>query len=209
MLKRHNDGECPTREGKNKKGKMRKVGAKDAFKILPNQVMTNNLLRKDIYEVLGFLNSEQNPKDIVLIFGIPGLGKSLLLKNVCWYVGERDFFRDGVIFLDLQSCQSFSECIGEMVCALKSLFKDPKFKPEDDEDPEAWVSKILQKQQMFKGKTLRHNTDNSDETKAKLLLALDNVDMQNDSEYHRLMKFINQIASDTLKVLYSSSNPDV
>ena len=87
MLHNHKDSHCPEREKVMEPGKMKRVGAKEAFKILPNKV-TNALQNKDIYEVLEMMQD----KEIVLIFGIPGIGKSTLLKNLSWYTAERDFY---------------------------------------------------------------------------------------------------------------------
>lgn len=38
ILHAHQDGECPLREKLMKEGKMKRVGAKETFKILPNKI---------------------------------------------------------------------------------------------------------------------------------------------------------------------------
>jgi nucleoside-triphosphatase THEP1 len=41
-----------------------------------------------------------NEWNIVQVFGMPGLGKSSLLKNVSNYIGERNLYRDGLIYMN-------------------------------------------------------------------------------------------------------------
>lgn len=40
---------------------------------------------------------------ILQIFGMPGLGKSSLLKNVSNFIGDRNLYRDGLIYINLQT----------------------------------------------------------------------------------------------------------
>ena len=73
-----------------------------------------------------------------------------------------------------------------MTCAIKQVIQYN----DKEEDKLVWLKKILQ-------------------AKSKLLLALDNVDMQDDDEYAQLMNFISEMASEHLKFMYSTSNPDL
>ena len=49
--------------------------------------------------------------NIVQIFGLPGLGKSSLLKNVCVYLGERNLYKDGLVYIDLNQIKSLQEAL--------------------------------------------------------------------------------------------------
>lgn len=41
-----------------------------------------------------------NECNLVQIFGMPGLGKSSLIKNASNYIGERNLYRDGLIYMN-------------------------------------------------------------------------------------------------------------
>ena len=49
--------------------------------------------------------------NIVQIFGMPGLGKSSLLKNVTCFLGERDIYKSGVLYIDLLPVTNYKEVI--------------------------------------------------------------------------------------------------
>ena len=70
----------------------------------------------DMLDVLKLLT--QN--DIIQIFGMPGLGKSSLLKNVTCYLGERDIYKDGILYIDFLHVTTFNEAIQIM----KQYFED-------------------------------------------------------------------------------------
>ncbi len=56
-----------------------------------------------MFDVIRLLQEE----NIVQVFGMPGLGKSSLLKNVSNYIGERNLYPDGVLYINFQSIRSF------------------------------------------------------------------------------------------------------
>lgn len=70
----------------------------------------------DMLDVLKLLT--QN--DIIQIFGMPGLGKSSLLKNVTCFLGERDIYKDGILYIDFLHVTTFNEAIQIM----KQYFED-------------------------------------------------------------------------------------
>jgi predicted ATP-dependent serine protease len=45
--------------------------------------------------------------NIVQVFGLPGLGKSSLLMNVSNYIGERNFYREGVLYINFHQIKTF------------------------------------------------------------------------------------------------------
>lgn len=49
--------------------------------------------------------------DILQIFGMPGLGKSSLLKNVTCFLGERDIYKDGILYIDFLHVTTFNDAI--------------------------------------------------------------------------------------------------
>ena len=60
-----------------------------------------------MFDVLKLLTDNK----IVQIFGLPGLGKSSLLKNVCVYLGERNLYKDGLVYIDLNQIKTFNEAL--------------------------------------------------------------------------------------------------
>jgi len=61
--------------------------------------------------------------DILQIFGMPGLGKSSLLKNVTCFLGERDIYKDGILYIDFLHVTTFNDAIQIM----KQYFQDEDF----------------------------------------------------------------------------------
>ena len=52
-----------------------------------------------------------NESSIVQVFGLPGLGKSSLIKNVGNFIGERNLFRDGLLYVNFQNIKTFQESL--------------------------------------------------------------------------------------------------
>jgi len=42
---------------------------------------------------------------------MPGLGKSCLLKNVTCFLGERDIYKDGILYIDFFKVTTFEDAI--------------------------------------------------------------------------------------------------
>jgi hypothetical protein len=95
------------------------VGNKIRRKMMPGQMQYKGLVPKimklprkvtpfisrngDMFDVIRLLQEE----NIVQVFGMPGLGKSSILKNVSNYIGERNLYPDGVLYINFQSIRSF------------------------------------------------------------------------------------------------------
>lgn len=60
-----------------------------------------------MFDVLRLISSNY----IVQIFGLPGFGKSSLLKNVTCFLGERDIYKNGVLYIDFIHVEIFREAI--------------------------------------------------------------------------------------------------
>ena len=64
--------------------------------------------------------------NIVQIFGLPGLGKSSLLKNVTCFLGERDIYKAGVLYIDFLNCKEFQDSI-QIIRAYIEVEDDPNY----------------------------------------------------------------------------------
>ena len=49
--------------------------------------------------------------NIVQVYGMPGLGKSSLLKNATCFLGERHIFPDGIVYIDVNHVNKFLDLI--------------------------------------------------------------------------------------------------
>ena len=63
---------------------------------LPRKVTPFISRNGDMFDVIRLLEEE----NIVQVFGMPGLGKSSLLKNVSNFIGERNLYYDGVLYIN-------------------------------------------------------------------------------------------------------------
>ena len=100
---------CPEQKDdrlKPQPGFVNQIG-QEAWNVLPNKVTPFVSRNQDMLDVLKLLT--QN--NIVQIFGMPGLGKSSLLKNVTCFLGERDIYKSGVLYIDLLPVTSYKEVI--------------------------------------------------------------------------------------------------
>jgi len=101
-------------------GEMRQIGIERNLMQLPNKVSPFLSRNQDMFEVLSLLSSN----NIVQIYGMPGLGKSALLKNVTCYLAERDIYKDGVIYIDFLHVLTFKETIQIFNVYLKDVEDD-------------------------------------------------------------------------------------
>lgn len=112
------------------RGQMRRLDDKaDSFKIVPNKV-TTIFSNQDMFDVLKLLTE----KNIVLIFGIPGVGKSTLLKNITYFVAERNFYKNGVIYIDFSNVSSFKEAVTEIVRTVKMVYVDGNYQSFNNDE---------------------------------------------------------------------------
>ncbi|CDW80630.1 nb-arc domain protein [Stylonychia lemnae] len=165
---------------------------------LPTKVTPFISRNMDMFDVVKTL-SECN---IVQVFGMPGLGKSSLLKNVSNYIGERNFYRDGLLYINFQTIKTFQEALALIMQNF-----------EDNTDPYYKMNKIdFQFNQSFrkqeKSRLLKQIYKKFQRFKKGLLLVLDNiddiaVDYQNDIV--NLLTNIVQDSTNSIKILFSSS----
>jgi ABC-type transport system involved in cytochrome c biogenesis ATPase subunit len=74
---------------------------------LPNKVSPFIFRNRDMFDVLQSILQS----NIVQIFGLPGFGKSSLLKNVTCFLGERDIYKSGVLYIDFIHVETFREAL--------------------------------------------------------------------------------------------------
>lgn len=74
---------------------------------LPTKVTPFISRNGDMFDVIKRLQES----NIVQVFGMPGLGKSSLLKNVSNYIGERNVYRDGVLYINFNQVKTFKEAL--------------------------------------------------------------------------------------------------
>ena len=78
-------------------GSLNRLDDQSLLTFIPPKVCPFLFRNRDMFDVLKLLTIN----NIVQIFGLPGLGKSSLLKNVCCYLGERNLYKDGLVYIDL------------------------------------------------------------------------------------------------------------
>mmetsp|Transcript_10048 Transcript_10048/g.15308 ORF Transcript_10048/g.15308 Transcript_10048/m.15308 type:complete len:245 (+) Transcript_10048:4484-5218(+) len=164
-------------------GILKQVGIESKYLFLPNKVSPFVSRNLDMFEVLKLLTE----KNIVQIYGLPGLGKSCLLKNVTCFLGERDIYRDGVIYIDFHQVPTFEEAIEVMNAYLK----------EDDENYQSFnQEEIINEVELLKNKLSRFR---------KFLLAIDNIDHLQKDNHEQFLQFLFGISTPSLKIMFTSS----
>jgi len=53
---------------------------------------------EDLYKLANYLTQKHR---LITVTGLPGIGKSSICKQLGYFFSERDFFRDGVIFIQM------------------------------------------------------------------------------------------------------------
>jgi ABC-type cobalamin/Fe3+-siderophores transport system ATPase subunit len=56
---------------------------------------------RQLYEVIQLI---QKKRRFITIVGQPGLGKSTLVRELARYLQFRNYFRDGIVYLELSRC---------------------------------------------------------------------------------------------------------
>lgn len=78
---------------------------------LPTKVTPFISRNRDMFEVVKTLNE----CNMVQVFGMPGLGKSSLIKNVSNFIGERNLYRDGLLYINFQNVKTFHEFLASIM----------------------------------------------------------------------------------------------
>ncbi len=59
---------------------------------------------------------------MVTIKGVAGIGKTTIAKNISNYLDERNFFRDGIVYICLRKVDSSSMFMTKLFLAISSHF---------------------------------------------------------------------------------------
>ena len=141
---------------------------------LPQKVIPFVSRNQDMFDVLRLL-TENN---IIQIYGMPGLGKSSLLKNVTCFLGERDIYKDGVVYIDLMHVKTFTEVIQILSCYIKDE-EDDNFQISFNQDDFTYESQRL-KDKIMKGRN-------------RLLLSVDKVHHLDKESHKKFLEFLKDI----------------
>lgn len=102
MIKNHGE-ECKSQLDILKEGDFNDLTPKPYYrKNLPSRVENFIPRPKDLHEILKLLNLKNR---FITILGYSGIGKSTLARELVRYVQFRNMFKDGVIYLDIRSCE--------------------------------------------------------------------------------------------------------
>ena len=185
-------GTCPEQPDKRPKrseiGIFNQIGIATDLIVLPNKVSPFVSRNQDMFDVLRLL-SQQNTT-IVQIYGMPGLGKSSLLKNVTCFLGERDIYKDGVLYIDFLHVTSFKDAIMIVLAYMKDIEEDQFYQSFSQDDFQRDLERLRAK---------IHSLDK------KFLLALDNLDHLEAGSHEQFLTFIAEVSSSSCKVLFTSN----
>ena len=161
--------------------------------VMPNKVSPFLSRNQDMFECLKMLSEDKNK--VIQVFGLPGLGKSALLKNVTCFLGERDHYKDGVVYIDFLHVQTFQEAIQIMAAYLKDIEEQEQFYQSFGDQE---VDMLQSFEERLKDKISRHALK-------RMLFSLDYIDHMNDSNMEKFLDFISAISSKEVKVIFTSS----
>jgi ABC-type multidrug transport system fused ATPase/permease subunit len=103
MIKDHCEKSCRYNLNIVKEGKFRDLTYKPYFcKFIPSRVENFIPRPKDLHEILKLIN---NKNRFISVIGNSGIGKSTLIRELVRFIHFRNIFKDGVIYLDIRSCE--------------------------------------------------------------------------------------------------------
>lgn len=69
-----------------------------------------------------------NPlKKIVFVWGWPGIGKSTILRDLSTFFAQRDFFKQGVLYLNITQVENFSDFLTFFLEKLQEMLNPDTF----------------------------------------------------------------------------------
>ena len=191
LLKSESHGDsCQCREEryKPKRGVPKRCGTEYRHENLPTKVTPFLFRNKDMFDVLDLLTTN----NIVQIFGLPGVGKSSLLKNVTCFLGERNIYKDGVVYINFSHVLKYQEAI-EIICAYLSI--------DDCADPLSFEMSFDQSEVVKEVRKLKYKLV---EMKS-FLFSFDDIDDLEKPEYDLFLNFIADVASKQIRFLFASN----
>ena len=134
---------------------------------------------------------------------MPGMGKSSLLKNVSNYIGERNVYRDGVMYINFNQAKTFKEVLETIIQNLEDNI-NPNFTMGmgmgGTEMATAW--------KQDKSKMVRHCIKKFSKFKKSFLFVLDDIDDVGKDFPKELASFMTQLvqeSANSIKILFCSS----
>lgn len=182
---------CPEQDDprlKRVQGGLTQIGIESDIQCLPNKVSPFVSRNQDMFDVLRLLSQDSN--NIVQIFGMPGLGKSSLLKNVTCHLGERDVYKDGVLYIDFLHVSTFKESVQILNAYLKDIEEDQFYESFNQDEFQREIERL-------KSKVSRFNK--------KFLFSLDNIDHLVKENHEQFLTLLTEIASSSVKILFTSN----
>ena len=88
--------------------------------ILPERIFSGLNRTEEEREIIKSLSE----KRVIQIFGFPGVGKSEILYRITNYFGDRNIFKDGILYVDFKGVRTSQEATHILNIWLKSAFKD-------------------------------------------------------------------------------------
>ena len=185
----HGD-KCPEQKDarlKPRPGELKQINIESDLMILPLKVTPFVSRNQDMFDVLRLLANN----NVVQIYGMPGLGKSSLLKNVTCFLGERDIYKDGVVYIDFLHVTTFRDAI-QIINAYLNDNQDENLYLRLDQD------ELLQEVDTLKRRISRFSR--------KFLFSMDNIHHLDKDSHEKFLTFLNEIVSPRhVKVLFASN----
>ncbi|CAI2383628.1 unnamed protein product [Moneuplotes crassus] len=149
-------------------GKVKNLDKEPEFSIIPSRVSTLKGRQREIYDIMLGLKESK----MLCVHARQGMGKSAVIRNTCQHIKHRNYFKDGIIFLNCKEMKTTDSLIEEIEKYI-----------DGSDDISSSVSGSLEDSQMTSTNnlsTLLHRVL----SKKKLLVVLDTIDniYNNDQE---------------------------
>ena len=114
----------------------------------------------DCYGVIQILLNDD--AKVAMVFGMPGTGKSSIIKKVALYAADRNLYQGGILYVNLQGVELVADALGLIIQKLDQVFKNPYKRMQS-------LKKMRLDEMLFKIFDLI-------KTNLKILMVLDNVE---------------------------------
>lgn len=122
-------------------GKVLNVGHIPLFRVETSKVDDFLGRTTEMHLVINYIHT----KRVVNVMGIPGIGKTTLIKAVAHYLDERIIMRDGIIWLSLRGLESASMILTRLELIIGKKIKDFIAAPSNNNEASNNDDKILDK----------------------------------------------------------------
>ena len=114
----------------------------------------------DCYGVIQILLNDD--AKVAMVFGMPGTGKSSIIKKVALYAADRNLYQGGILYVNLQGVELVADALGLIIQKLDQVFKNPYKRMQS-------LKKMRLDEMLFK-------IFDMIKTNLKILMVLDNVE---------------------------------